>query len=131
MDQRTPLSTLAMPSRGTTPVALRLLRTAVWAVCHFVFYFLQQLAELFAPLLLVAGAIWSALPALVGTLSRSAASADPQARDAIAAASAAIPSELTIAGHVLTAHGLIMDGVLLMALAAAAATLSVVCGRNL
>lgn len=113
-----------------SPVALRLVRTGIWSVCFFIFYFVQQLAELLAPLLLIAGVLWKALPAVVGSLSHAAASADPQARDAIGSVASAIPSHIVIAGHDLTAGGLIWDGILLMALAAAGATLATVAGKN-
>ncbi len=137
MDTRTSLPAsqqpIAMSSRQsvTAPIGLRLLRTAVGAVCYFVFYFVQQMAELFAPLLLIAGAAWAALPALVKTLTRSAASADPQAHDAIASVANAIPEQITLAGHELTASGLICDGLGLMAVAAAGATLAMLVGRKL
>ncbi|MFT8675165.1 MAG: hypothetical protein ABF990_00310 [Acetobacter sp.] len=134
MDQRSPLSAprpAALSSEAWHLSGLKLVRTAVWMVCHFVFYFIQQVAELFAPLLLIGGVAWSALPTLIATLSRSAASADPQARDAIASAAGAIPQQLVVAGHVLTASGLIWYGVELMALAAAGATLAALSARNL
>lgn len=137
MDTRTPLPAsqqpIAMSSHRAVgaPAGLRLLQTAIGAVCYFVFYFVQQMAELFAPLLLIAGAAWAALPALVKTLTRSTASADPQAHDAIASVANAIPEQITLAGHDLTASGLICDGLGLMAVAAAGATLAMLVGRKL
>ena len=137
MDTRTPLPAsqqpIAMSSRQNTSASagLRLLRTAIGAACYFVFYFVQQIAELFAPLLLIAGAAWAALPALVKTLTRTAASADPQAHDAIASVANAIPEQITLAGHELTASGLICDGLGLMAVAAGGATLAMLVGRKL
>lgn len=137
MDTRTPIPAsqqpIAMSSRKAVaaPAGLRLLQTAIGAVCYFVFYFIQQMAELFAPLLLIAGAAWAALPALVKTLTRTTASADPQAHDAIASVANAIPEQITLAGHELTASGLICDGLGLMAVAAAGATLAMLVGRKL
>lgn len=137
MDTRTPLPAsqhpIALSSRPSVsaPIGLRLLRTAIGAACYFIFYFVQQMAELFAPLLLIAGAAWAALPALVKTLTRTTASADPQAHDAIASVANAIPEQITLAGHELTASGLICDGVGLMAVAAAGATLAMLVGRKL
>ena len=134
MDQRSPLSAPrpdSLSSGAWHLPAFRLVRTAIWMVCHFVFYFIQQVAELFAPLLLIGGVAWSALPALIATLSRTAASADPQARDVIANAAGVIPQQLVLAGHVLTPGGLIWYGVELMALAAAGATLAALAARNL
>lgn len=137
MDTRTPIPAsqqpLAMSSRQNTSASagLRMLRTAIGAACYFVFYFVQQMAELFAPLLLIAGAAWAALPALVKTLTRTTASADPQAHDAIASVANTIPEQIVLAGHELTASGLICDGLGLMAVAAAGATLAMLVGRKL
>lgn len=136
MDQR-PNANFARPlafsSRSTdgSPLAFRLVRTGIWSACYFAFYFIQQLAELFAPLLLIAGVLWKVLPALVGALSHAAVAADPQAKDAITNVAAAIPQHILVAGHDLTAGGLIWDGILLMGLAAAGATLATLAGRNL
>lgn len=137
MDPRTPIPAsqhpIALSSRPTISahLGLRLLRTAIGAACYFIFYFVQQMAELFAPLLLIAGAAWAALPALVKTLTRSTAAADPQAHDAIASVANAIPEQITLAGHELSASGLICDGLGLMAVAAAGATLAMLVGRRL
>lgn len=125
---RPPLS--AQPSKGVGAMVLRLLRTGIWATCYFIFYFVQQLAELLAPLLLIAGVLWKVLPSIIGSLTHAAAAADPQARDAISGVAAAIPSQLVVAGHELTAGSLIWDGILLMALAAAGATLATIAGKN-
>ena len=125
-----PLS-FSSATRGASPLGLKLARTGLWSVCYFVFYFVQQLAELFAPLLLIAGVAWKALPVLIGAVSHVSASADPQARDAIANVASAIPEQITMAGHTLTASGMIWDGVLLMGLAAAGATLATLAGRNM
>lgn len=112
-------------------MVMKLARTGLWSVCYFAFYFIQQLAELFAPLLLIAGVAWKALPALIGAVSHVSASADPQARDAIANVASAIPTQITIAGHTLTAGGMVWDGILMMGLAAAGATLATLAGRNI
>lgn len=112
-------------------IGLKLARAGLWSVCYFAFYFIQQLAELFAPLLLIAGVAWKALPVLVGAVSHVSGSADPQARDAIANVASAIPDHLILAGHTLTPGGMIWDGILLMALAAAGATLATLAGRNM
>lgn len=125
-----PLSFLSN-AQNTTPLGLKLARAGLWSICYFVFYFIQQLAELFAPLLLIAGVAWKALPVLIGAVSHVSASADPQARDAIANVASAIPEQLTMAGHTLTASGMIWDGILLMGLAAAGATLATLAGRNM
>lgn len=123
-------SLLSAAQGESSPLVLRLARTGIWSACYFVFYFLQQLAELFAPLLLIAGVLWKALPSVLGSLSHVAVAADPQARDAIGNVAAAIPQNIVVAGHDLTASGLIWDGILLMGLAAAGATLATIAGKN-
>ncbi|MFT9207181.1 hypothetical protein [Acetobacter orientalis] len=125
---RAPLS--SNKPKASDMILLSMLRTAIWAICYFVFYFVQQLAELLAPLLLIAGVLWKVLPAVIGSLTHAAAAADPQARDAISGVAAAIPSHLAVAGYDLTASSLIWDGILLMALAAAGATLATIAGKN-
>ncbi len=124
---RAPLS--SNKPKASDMILLSMLRTTIWAICYFVFYFVQQLAELLAPLLLIARVLWKVLPAVIGSLTHAAA-ADPQARDAISGVAAAIPSHLAVAGYDLTASSLIWDGILLMALAAAGATLATIAGKN-
>ncbi|CAI9121158.1 hypothetical protein [Brytella acorum] len=106
-------------------------RTALWAACYFAFYFVQQIAELLAPLLLVIGIGWGALPHVMQAVTVGAAGADPQARDVMAHVASAIPTQMTIAGHLLSPSSLIFDGFMLMALAAAGATLAAVSARNM
>jgi len=108
-----------------------IVRTAIWSVCYFAFYFTQQVAELLAPLLLVLGLGWAILPHIVQAITTSAASADPQARDIMNHVAGTIPDQMTIAGHLLTPSSLIFDGFLLMALAAIGATLSALSARNM
>ncbi|WP_419729960.1 hypothetical protein [Lichenicola sp.] len=123
--------------RGRTP--LMLLRLMVWSVLHFVFYFLQQLAELLAPLLLVAGIGWWALPKIVGAITTGTgltgtgapANTDSQARDILNTISGTIPTGIHIAGHWITAVWLVMAGLLLMAVAAIGATLSALAAREM
>lgn len=110
---------------------LRALRLTLWSIVHFAFYFLQQIAELLAPLLLILGLGWWALPRLVDAITTHEATADQQARDILNSISGTIPHAVTLAGHSLTPGGLIVDGLLLMALAAAGATLSAVAARGM
>lgn len=112
-------------------------RIALWGLAHFCFYLIQQIAELAAPVLLVLGAGWWALPHLLGMASHGAASVDTpsadtgQVHDMLATASHAIPASLDLGGHVFTAGGLIFDGILLMALAAACSTLAAIAAREI
>lgn len=117
------------PGRPRTP--LNLLRLGLWSLLHFAFYFVQQIAELLAPLLLVAGIGWWALPRIVGAITTEAASADSQARDVLNTISGTIPVGVHLAGHWITPLGLIVDGLLLMALAAIGATLSALAARSM
>ena len=125
----TPLSNTA-PTTGR-PAWVNTVRIAVWSVCYFAFYFVQQVAELLAPLLLIVGIGWSALPHLMGIVSSSSEAADPQAHDVIVRVSHAIPDHLNIGGHLLTPSSLIFDGRALMAAAALCATLSAVSARSM
>ena len=115
--------------RWRTP--LLLVRLGLWSVLHAVFYFLQQLAELLAPLLLVAGLGWWALPRVVGAVTTETANNDSQAHDILNSISGTIPSGMHLAGHWITPGGLIVDGLLLMAVAAVGATLSALAARGM
>ncbi|MDG6093992.1 hypothetical protein LOC54_02495 [Acetobacter sp. AN02] len=105
--------------------------TIIWAVVYFLFYIAQQLAELLAPLLLIAGIGWSLLPHLISAASGSAATIDPQASDAVSHIAGVIPQQIILSGHTLTPSGLIFDGILLMAVAAAGATVSALAARSM
>ena len=116
-------------------------RIALWGLAHFCFYLLQQVAELAAPVLLVLGAGWWALPHLLGIASHSTANVDAgtpeagqvsgQMHDMLATASHAVPASIDLGGHVFTAGGLIFDGIGLMALAAACSTLAAIVAREI
>lgn len=114
---------------GTT--VLRALRLTLWSIAHFAFYFLQQLAELVAPLLLVLGLGWWALPRLVDAITTHEANADQQTRDILDTVAGTIPHGLMLAGHWITPASLITDGLLLMAIAAIGATVSALAARTM
>lgn len=114
--------------------AMMFLRIGVWSVLHFIFYFLQQLAELLSPLLLVAGVGWWALPHIVAAITTQTATPgapDSPAHDILNTISGTIPASIHIGTHVLTAGGLIAYGLLLMAIAAVGATLSALAAREM
>ncbi|RBM09645.1 hypothetical protein [Novacetimonas cocois] len=113
------------------PVWMNTVRIAVWSVCYFAFYFVQQVSELLAPLVLILGIGWSALPRLMGVVSTSSEGSDPQAHDVIVRVSHAIPDHLNVGSHLLTPSSLIFDGLALMAAAALCATLSAVAARSM
>lgn len=120
------------PSENGPPRSgFALVRTAIWAVVYFAFYFGQQIAELLAPVCLIAGLGWAVLPHLIQAITTSASTADPQARDVMNHITGSIPQQLVLSGHLLTPSSLIFDGFLLMALAAIGATLSALAARNM
>lgn len=108
-------------------------RTILWAIFHFSFCFLLQICELFAPLILIVGFGWACLPALIGVVSKnvSTVSNDPQTKDLVSHITQSLPTRLDLMGHIITPHGLILDGFLLMAGAAFCATASTWLGRRL
>ncbi len=108
-------------------VAGRAARITLWGVVHFAFVLAQQLAELLAPLLLVLGIGWYALPRAVSLIQTN----DGQMRDILNGLVERVPTELTVAGHSLTPVGLIVDGVLLMVIAAGLSTATAVLANEL
>lgn len=127
-------SFLSRPSKlsnTNTPAPSFSVRTLLWACIHCAFYFLQQLAELLAPLCLIGGIGWSVLPHLVSSLSEKLASAEPQASHLAGPLAHLIPTEISLAGFSFTASGLIMDGLLLMLFAAIGSTLSTLASREM
>ncbi|MCL1512319.1 hypothetical protein DTI93_07980 [Parasaccharibacter sp. TMW 2.1884] len=125
----------ATPSRQQQGGAImgRVLLNLIWAVAHFVFSFLIQLTELFAPILLILGVGWSLLPHLVtvATANLGSLTEDQQTHEIVNHIAHTIPEQLIVAGHTLTPHGLIKDGLLLMALAAASSTAAAWLARRL
>lgn len=117
------------PSQGN--LLFRMGLTIVWAICHFAFFFIQQVAEIFAPLLLIVGIIWKIVPSLVHSAVGMVDASDPQIRDMVGRGTDLIPSSLTIAGHTISASSLIFDGFLLIGLTAFCATMTAFLGRRL
>ncbi|MCX8667155.1 hypothetical protein J3T99_05955 [Acetobacteraceae bacterium B3987] len=111
----------------------RVLLNILWVLAHFAFSFLIQLTELFAPILLILGVGWSLLPHLitVATANLGSLTEDQQTHEIVNHVAHTIPDQLMVAGHLLTPHGLIKDGLLLMALAAASSTTAAWLARRL
>lgn len=109
----------------------RAVLTILWAVCHFAFFFIQQIAEIFAPLLLIIGITWKILPSLAQSAVGMVDAADPQIRDIVGRGTELIPSSLTVAGHTISAASLIFNGFLLIGLTALCATITAFLGRRL
>lgn len=108
-------------------VAGRAARITVWSVTHFLFALGQQLAELLAPLLLVVGIGWAALPRALGLIQ----TPDGQMRDILNGLQTHIPGTITFDGHAVSAIGMIVAGFALMAVAALLSTLIGVLDREL
>jgi len=118
-----------LAGRPIIGAVLRAIRLVLWSLVHFTFYFIQQVAELVAPLLLAVGIGWWALPHIVDAITTHAQTADQQARDILNTISGTIPHGLMLAGHWITPASLIVYGLLLMAAAALSATLSALAAR--
>lgn len=128
-DLRTGPATGLLAGRPVLAAMLRAIRLVLWSIVHFAFYFLQQVAELLAPLLLAAGLGWWALPRIMDAITTHATTADQQARDILNTISGTIPRGLMLDGHWITPAVLILYGLLLMAVAALGATLSALAAR--
>ncbi len=107
--------------RQVPGVFARGLRAAGWGLVHWVLGFAEQVLEVVAPLVLVCGLGWWALPRLAGLVPL-----DPQARAVADDALAHVPQSLHLAGLWLSPVGMIVDGLLLMALAALLQTMSAI-----
>ena len=112
--------------RHAPTVAGHAARATIWSLVHFAAGFAQQVAELCAPLLFVVGAGWYALPHLLGLIETK----DSEMQDVLGGLAAHVPSQFVLADHVLTPRGLLIDGLLLMAAAAALSTLTALLSRE-
>ncbi len=107
-DRRLPLSWL-----------VRLLSVTVWAVINAALLFAEQLAELLAPLLLLAAAVWWAIPRGLEALKL-----DGQANDILQQVRAHVPLEIGVDGTYYTYHSLVYYGLMCIAVVAICRTLS-------
>ncbi len=103
------------------PEPAQLARLAAWSVANTVLVFVEHLAELFAPLLLLAGAVWWAVPRGLDAITL-----DGQAADLLQAVRSHVPHEVYAAGRYCSAGSLISDGLWLVAVVAVCRTLSTV-----
>ena len=94
-------------------------RLATWSVINALLVFCEHLAELFAPLLLLAGAVWWAIPRALGAITL-----DGQANDLLQVVRNHVPHDVYIDGAWYSSGTLIWDGVLLIAVVAICRTLS-------
>ncbi|WP_072549188.1 hypothetical protein [Granulibacter bethesdensis] len=98
------------------------LRVLIWGTFHFFLSLIEQIAALFAPLLLVVGGIWLAVRHAAGMVNVH----EDHVQEAISQATAVLGHDVLIAGHILSPLGLIIDGLILVAIAAACHTLGLV-----
>jgi hypothetical protein len=91
----------------------------------FVFSFVEIIAELLAPIVLVFGIGWAALPAIV-----SVAGAEGQAREFLTTLGQAIPKEIHLGRTAITPLSLIVDGVFLVAVVALCRTVQTLACTN-
>jgi hypothetical protein len=94
---------------------LRALGVAFWGVVSFALTFVELLAEIAAPLVLMLGALWWAALQVIAALP-----VPPEMQPMVAA----FPARLVAAGYVLTPGGMIVQGLWLVAVVAACRTLN-------
>jgi hypothetical protein len=109
----------AEPQRMPLSWLTRAAGVVVWAVINAAILFAEQLAELLAPLLLLAGAVWWAIPRGLDALKL-----DGPANDILQQVRAHVPSEIFVSGSYYSAHTLISDGLWCIAVVAICRTLS-------
>jgi hypothetical protein len=102
-------------------VALRLARVVVRGVALFAVSFVEIMAELLAPIVLIAGIGWSLLPGLL-----SMAGTEGQAHELLNNVVQSVPRELHIGHLLLTPATLIVDGLLLIAVVALCRTVQTI-----
>ena len=101
--------------------ALRIGRAVARGLVLFGFCFVEIIAELLAPVVLIGGIAWSALPSLL-----SLASTEGQTHDLLNNVMQAVPRELHLGHTVVTPTGLIVDGLLLIGVVALCRTLQTI-----
>jgi hypothetical protein len=94
-------------------------RVAIWSVANALLVFAEHLAELFAPFLLLGGAIWWAIPRGLAAITL-----EGQANDMLQIMRSHVPHDVYIDGSYYSSGTLIWDGVFLVAVVAICRTLS-------
>ena len=98
-----------------------LARLAAWSVANTALVFAEHLAELFAPLLLLAGAVWWAIPRGLDAITL-----DGQAAELLQTVRSRVPHEVYFGGAWYSAGSLVADGLWLVAVVAVCRTLATV-----
>lgn len=101
--------------RNWGAMALRGVSIVFWGFVSFALTFVELVAEVVAPLLLMLGGLWWAASQIIGKLPVPAE---------VQPVLEAFPTQLVAAGHVLTPTGLIVQGLWLLAIVAACRTLN-------
>lgn len=112
--------------RSGSAVFGRGLRVAAWTLAHFALGFAQQVIEVIAPFLLACGIGWWALPEVLRMVAPNSQTEAPL-NDVLAH----FPQTLEFGGHLISALDLVVDGLLLMALAALLQTLAALIGNEI
>lgn len=107
------------------------LRGLFFAAIYCAAFFLQQIAEFFAPIALIVGIIWKIAPHLTNLLADKAKIVSAQSDINLGQFDNIVPAHLTFSGMTVTASTLIIDGFLLMLIAAIASTVGVYAGRRI
>lgn len=105
--------------------ALRLARLVARGVVLFAFSFVEIIAELLAPIVLIAGIGWAALPGLLAMVTM-----EGQAREFVNNVLQSVPREIHFGHMSLTPTSLIVDGLLLIAVVALCRTLQTIVGSE-
>ncbi len=109
-----------------TVTALRISKRVVQGLVMFAVGFVEIVAEVLAPIVLISGIAWSFLPGLL-----SGVGPEGPARDAINSVVQAVPREIHFGHSVITPGSLIFDGIMLIALVALCRTILAIVNREI
>ncbi len=108
-----------------TVTALRFSKLVVQGVIIFAVGFVEIVAEVLAPIVLISGIAWSFVPGLLAGVGP-----EGPARDAINTVVQSVPKEIHLGHSVITPGSLILDGVMLIALVALCRTILAIINRE-
>ena len=108
------------------PLIGKFVSLVAWAAINVGLLFAEQLAELLAPVLLLAGAAWWAIPRGLDALKL-----EGPANDILLQVRGHVPLDAMVAGHELSASVLLNDGLLCIGVVAICRTLSNLLSRLL
>jgi len=111
----------AASRRNAPRIILRSASIVFWGLVTFGLTFIELVAELVGPLLLVAGALWWLGLQVLGSLTL-----DPELQQVLHY----VPSQIQAGGYLFTPAGLIRQGLLLLAVVAACRTVNGIIARE-